>query len=77
MATPDKINTREEHTPENQSPGQSGPGAQGYSGEFTIGDEGGAAGAEAFLDPTGTGAEMDPEIEAELAKRSAENDPTA
>lgn len=59
MTSPKKVNPRHEHAPENQSPGASGPGQQGYDGAVTVGDEGGAAGPESFLDPTGTGREMD------------------
>lgn len=35
------------------APGASGPGDPGYDGEATIGDEGAAAGPEAFADPFG------------------------
>jgi hypothetical protein len=35
------------------SPGASDPGEQGYEGEATVGDEGGAAGPEAYQDPFG------------------------
>ena len=35
------------------APGASGPGEQGYGGEATVGDEGAAAGPEAYQDPFG------------------------
>ena len=35
------------------APGASGPGDPGYEGEATVGDEGAAAGPEAFGDPFG------------------------
>jgi hypothetical protein len=35
------------------APGSSGPGEHGYSGEATVGDEGAAAGPEAYADPFG------------------------
>jgi len=35
------------------SPGASGPGEPGYAGDATVGDEGAAAGAEAYQDPFG------------------------
>lgn len=35
------------------SPGASGPGDPAYEGEATIGDEGAAAGPEAFTEPFG------------------------
>ncbi len=35
------------------SPGASGPGEPGYEGEATVGDEGAAAGDEAYQDPFG------------------------
>jgi hypothetical protein len=35
------------------APGASGPGGSGYEGEATVGDEGAAAGPEAFSDPFG------------------------
>lgn len=35
------------------APGASGPGDPGYEGEATVGDEGAAAGPEAFDDPFG------------------------
>ena len=73
MASPDKVNPRHEHEPDNLAPGSSGPGDQGYSGEVTIGDEGAAGGPGSFLDPTGTGREGGPEVasdlETELAQR--------
>lgn len=42
-----------EHGTAAGSPGASGPGDPAYDGEVTIGDEGGAAGPEAFGDPFG------------------------
>jgi hypothetical protein len=36
------------------APGASGPGEAAYDGAATIGDEGAAAGPEAFVDPNGT-----------------------
>ena len=66
MTSPKKTNPRHEHSPENLAPGASGPGQQGYDGEATVGDEGAAAGPEAFFDPTGTGREGGPEIAADL-----------
>lgn len=42
-----------EHAEAAGAPGASGPGDPGYEGEATIGDEGGAAGPEAFGDPFG------------------------
>jgi len=44
------------------SPGASGPGEPGYEGDATVGDEGAAAGPEAYQDPFGrpdTGGEGD------------------
>jgi hypothetical protein len=35
------------------SPGASGPGEVGYDGDVAVGDEGAAAGAEAYQDPFG------------------------
>jgi hypothetical protein len=35
------------------SPGASGPGEPGYEGDATVGDEGAAAGDEAYQDPFG------------------------
>jgi hypothetical protein len=35
------------------SPGASGPGEPGYEGAATVGDEGAAAGDEAYQDPFG------------------------
>ncbi len=35
------------------APGSSGPGEHGYGGAATIGDEGAAAGPEAYADPFG------------------------
>ena len=35
------------------SPGASGPGEPGYEGDVTVGDEGAAAGLEAYEDPFG------------------------
>ena len=35
------------------SPGASGPGEPGYEGEAPVGDEGAAAGPEAYQDPFG------------------------
>ena len=35
------------------SPGASGPGEVGYDGDVAVGDEGAAAGAEAYEDPFG------------------------
>jgi hypothetical protein len=35
------------------APGSSGPGQPGYAGEATVGDEGAAAGPEAYGDPFG------------------------
>ncbi len=35
------------------SPGASGPGEPGYEGDVTVGDEGAAAGPEAYQDPFG------------------------
>ncbi|MDQ3642590.1 MAG: hypothetical protein M3450_14270 [Actinomycetota bacterium] len=35
------------------SPGASGPGEPGYEGDATVGDEGAAAGPEAYQDPFG------------------------
>lgn len=35
------------------SPGGSGPGEPGYEGEVIVGDEGAAAGPEAYQDPFG------------------------
>ena len=74
MTSPKKVHDRHEHSPDNLAPGSSGPeDEQGYNGEMTVGDEGGAAGPEAFLDPTGTGhgggPELEKDLEAELAQR--------
>jgi hypothetical protein len=57
MATPDRddrANDPGHHSAAAGAPGASGPGEQGYDGEATIGDEGAAAGPEAFEDPNGT-----------------------
>ena len=35
------------------SPGASGPGEPGYEGDAAVGDEGAAAGPEAYQDPFG------------------------
>lgn len=35
------------------SPGASGPGEPGYEGDVAVGDEGAAAGPEAYQDPFG------------------------
>ena len=42
-----------EHATAAGAPGASGPGDPAYDGEATIGDEGAAAGPEAFDDPFG------------------------
>jgi len=41
------------------APGASGPGDPGYDGQATVGDEGAAAGAEAYADPFGRPAPPD------------------
>jgi len=76
MASPDKVNRRHAHAPDNQAPGGSSPGQQGYSGEATVGDEGGAAGPEAFIDPTGTGREIDEDaVQAALERATYPEEP--
>ena len=42
-----------DHSSSAGAPGASGPGEPGYEGEAMVGDEGAAAGAEAFDDPFG------------------------
>ncbi len=42
-----------EHAAAAGAPGASGPGDAGYEGEAMVGDEGAAAGPEAFDDPFG------------------------
>ncbi len=42
-----------EHSSAAGAPGASAPGEPGYDGEATIGDDGAAAGEEAFVDPFG------------------------
>lgn len=42
-----------EHGSSAGAPGASAPGEEGYDGEATIGDEGAAAGPEAYVEPFG------------------------
>ena len=74
--------TEHDDTTVRTSPGASGPGEQGYAGEATVGDEGGAAGTEAYQDPFGrpdTAEPADDESRTgeEQAAINAENDPPA
>lgn len=43
----------DDDTARRPSPGASGPGEPGYEGDAPIGDEGAAAGPEAYQDPFG------------------------
>jgi hypothetical protein len=43
----------DDDTARRPSPGASGPGEPGYEGGATVGDEGAAAGDEAYQDPFG------------------------
>jgi hypothetical protein len=43
----------DDDTARRPSPGASAPGEPGYEGEATVGDEGAAAGPEAYQDPFG------------------------
>lgn len=58
-----------EHSTAAGAPGASGPGEQGYEGEATIGEEGAAAGAEAFVEPFGRPDTAGADAEAELRQR--------
>ena len=49
----DSNNTDADDAALRPSPGASGPGEPGYEGEATVGDEGAAAGPEAYQDPFG------------------------
>lgn len=49
--SPDRSSPVEPAVP--SSPGASGPGEPGYEGKATVGDEGAAAGDEAYDDPFG------------------------
>jgi hypothetical protein len=60
-----------EHPTAAGAPGASGPGEQGYEGEATLGDEGAAAGAEAFTEPFGR-PDAGPDGDAELRQRGRE-----
>lgn len=57
MDSPDPEDTDWRHPHEHASsagaPGASGPGEPSYEGEVTVGDEGAAAGPEAYQDPFG------------------------
>lgn len=73
---------RHDDTTARTSPGASGPGEQGYSGEATIGDEGAAAGNAPYQDSSGRPgppelADDDSRTGEEQAAVNVENDPPA
>ena len=44
---------QDDDTATRSAPGASGPGERGYDGDVAVGDEGAAAGPEAYQDPFG------------------------
>lgn len=63
-----------EHASAAGAPGASGPGDPAYDGEVTLADEGGAAGAESFVDPNASLEEAEEAVTPEVRARWAQAD---